>query len=58
MRTVPEEVNQTQATKDSAAILGNASSIGSVLRHSIESILSNVRDKEMQNRITAKLVHI
>ena len=55
MRTVPEEVNQTQATKDSAAILGNASSIGSVLRHSIESILSNARDKEMQNRFTAAI---
>jgi len=55
MRTVPEEVQQTEATKESAGIFGNASSIGSILRHSLESILSNPREKEMQNRFTAAI---
>ena len=55
MRTVPEEVQQTEATRESAGVFGNASSIGSILRHSLESILSNPRDKEMQNRFTAAI---
>jgi len=52
MRTVPEYVEQTPASRASANILGNASTMGRLQRESLVGFIPNAKDKGMQNRLT------
>ena len=55
MRSKPAQVQQTDATKNSAAIFGMATKLGAVLRRAFAALLPNAKDRDMQRRLEGGL---
>ena len=51
VRTMPDRVKQTKATKARAGVFGHASTLGSVIRRQMVSIIAEPRDNKMQTRL-------
>lgn len=55
VRTVPDRVKQTKATKASAGVFGLASTMGFVIRSQMASIIAQPKDNNMQTRLVTFL---
>jgi len=53
VRTIPDSVRQTKATKKKATEFGRASAIGASIRRGLSPVIPNSRDQKMQTRLVS-----
>src|SRR5258708_7976057 len=57
VRTLPDRVRQTKATKARAGVFGLAATMGAVIRSQMASIIAEPRNNTMQTRLVTFLYH-
>src|SRR5450432_3690010 len=55
VRTVPDSVKQTKATKARAGVFGIAATMGAVIRSQMAAIIAEPKDNNMQTRLVTVL---
>jgi len=55
VRSFPEKVRQSQATKARATLFGQASTLGAIIRNQLPGIMPFPKDKHMQTRLVTAL---
>lgn len=58
VRSLPEEVNRSIATQESATDFGTASKAGQLVRHAIKQKLDIRHDPELTNRMNSQMMHV
>ena len=53
VRTIPDSVRQTKATKKKATEFGRSSTIGASIRRGLSPVIPNSRDQKMQTRLVS-----
>jgi hypothetical protein len=56
IRSIPDEVKQTEATKKKALVFGKAARMGRVIRKAMNHLFKNLDDKGIMNRLNGALV--